>query len=126
MVARQGCVAQINNQLVREWESLGAISRKEVIDNLRSIANKYHDALAVLIKNCKHVANNEEDTCCAICGIGLGWRCENSPDGVCHYHSNNHKVTLVNGNIAILPDDYDDNFESDDWCVFCGEPYERK
>ena len=63
---------------------------------------------------------------CLKCGQGRGWRCKESPDSVCHYRSRNRCIKLLGGALYALPDDYDDSNESDDWCVFCGLPDERK
>jgi len=40
---------------------------------------------------------------CSICGVGLGWYCEESPDKHCHY----------------------DNKHGEE-CIYCGAPEERK
>ena len=69
---------------------------------------------------------------CVICGTSHGWRCKKSPDGVCHYFSNNGKVQLTGNRECDVPqkdeygEDYDAENESDDWCIFCGHPDERK
>ena len=55
-----------------------------------------------------------------------GWECKNSPDGVCHYYSNKGTVHLNNGDAFKLPDDHDKEDESEDCCLFCGQPEERK
>jgi hypothetical protein len=60
-----------------------------------------------------------------------------SPDGVCVYysqagrdeHAGKRVVRLKIGAdwvIHPLPDDHDEGGESEDWCVFCGQPDERK
>jgi hypothetical protein len=63
---------------------------------------------------------------CIKCGQHRGWRCKISPDGVCHYHSKDGCVQLLGGELYKLPDSHDFNGESDDWCVFCVMPKERK
>lgn len=69
---------------------------------------------------------------CLICHRDYGWRCKNSPDGICHYFTqpNGISVNLINGNIDNVQfkksDNYDPEYESYDWCVYCGMPEERK
>lgn len=66
-----------------------------------------------------------------------GWRCLNSPDGVCAYSSEEgtgiyegRRVVFLqyegDSFIHQLPSTYDASNESDDWCIFCGDPEERK
>lgn len=65
--------------------------------------------------------------CCGICGRGLGWRCTESPDGVCHYFTNdNGRVKLIDGTEVELAEPPDPDYESNDSCLFCASPQERK
>jgi hypothetical protein len=63
---------------------------------------------------------------CTVCGQDFGWRCKESPDSVCHYESSNGKVALIDGSMVSIPFDHDPNYETDDSCIFCGHPDERK
>lgn len=93
---------------------------------------------------------------CTICDFGknyedlTGWYCPDSPDHTCYYQSecdlkygffetwknltaeekesrlNQRYVTLLTGLKHMLPSDHDWRHESDDWCIFCGAPEERK
>jgi hypothetical protein len=63
---------------------------------------------------------------CKGCNKDFGWPCSKSPDKVCHYFSYQGHITLINGKKHQLPSSYDDNHESEDWCIFCGAPEERK
>lgn len=58
---------------------------------------------------------------CRECGQDFGWRCKESPDGVCHYDVYDGKVVGVNG------EEYDppENKYGGD-CIYCGHPDERK
>jgi len=47
---------------------------------------------------------------CIICGGHFGWRCKVSPDGVCHYHTEDGKIELSDGT----------------QCIWCGHSSERK
>ena len=67
-----------------------------------------------------------ENAKCLICGGYHGWRCKESPDGVCHYFSKDGKVQLLGNRECDVPIDHDGSGESDDWCIFCGMPEERK
>lgn len=67
---------------------------------------------------------------CTKCNTCYGWRCLKSPDGVCHYFTNpkGKKVELINGKDTKLfkTQDYDPEYESDDFCLYCGLPDDRK
>lgn len=63
---------------------------------------------------------------CQGCGQSFGWRCKESPDGVCHYFSEDGMVELINGNKVSVPANHDADYETDDCCIFCGMPDERK
>ncbi len=49
-----------------------------------------------------------------------------SPDGICHYYTSNNKIILKDGTQIDPPYDHDEDGESEDWCIYCGEPEERK
>jgi hypothetical protein len=72
-------------------------------------------------------------------GNTFGWYCPDSPDHQCHYFSQedgkgNRFVESINGEKIILLKYKVDvkgyvnggSRESYDWCIFCGEPEERK
>lgn len=92
---------------------------------------------------------------CAICGSEFGWWCPASPDHICHYFTIGSSRGTPNmsgcfeddtpgicGKVMLLsrefvtPPGYMDNdqvplarmqqFETDDRCLFCGSPRERK
>lgn len=71
---------------------------------------------------------------CIICESHLGWRCPDSPDGCCYYYSQSESeegpffVRLMNDEKYIIPEyEYSDfAYETDDCCIFCGNPDERK
>lgn len=59
--------------------------------------------------------------------INNSWECANSPDGDCHYYTDEHNVIKLNdGTTYNMGSDHDRENESDDCCLFCGEPEERK
>jgi len=74
----------------------------------------------------------EGSTWCEICGVDFGWHCPVSPDHACHYYSERSVpgmepiVKLNNGGIAYLSSDYEGDWETDDCCIFCHQPNERK
>lgn len=70
-------------------------------------------------------------SCVGGCEQSFGWRCKNSPDGVCHYFSKDGKVQLIDGTTIPVPADVDGcihnpDYETEDVCLFCGHPDERK
>lgn len=85
--------------------------------------------LGQLTKRCTHLIEESpaHAAVCSICGSRFGWWCPKSPDHACHYHTEDgHKmVRLIDGRSAELADDTEGQ-ESDDWCLFCGDPEERK
>lgn len=63
---------------------------------------------------------------CSICGHSYGWRCKESPDGVCHYPpEEGEPIDLLDGTALTMTEKQIDEayYES---CVFCGMPDERK
>lgn len=63
---------------------------------------------------------------CQGCHQYFGWRCKKSPDGVCHYYSEDGKIELIDNTQVPTPEDHDPDYETDDCCIFCGMPDERK
>lgn len=63
---------------------------------------------------------------CTECSTCIGHYCSGSPDKKCHYYSQNKELTLQDGTKYQLPEDYEDDYETEDCCIFCGEPEERK
>jgi hypothetical protein len=86
------------------------------------------------IKTCKHEAieyhtwgkDDHGSATCRICESHLGWYCPESPDRGCHYTSEKGKVELSDGTLVDVPAGHDDSYETDDSCIFCGQPDERK
>ena len=107
-----------------------------------------HRLLMSLKAKCTHVAPNlilnkifkEYDSqSCIICGTYMGHGCGKSPDRVCHYYTTEvngqRGVELFEGKFVPLKDilsegetedDYCMENETDDYCLFCGLPEERK
>ena len=70
---------------------------------------------------------------CKICRSRLGWWCPHSPDYRCHYRTEgvnndgNFVVVLKDGKRHVLEQHPNPNEEeSEDFCLFCGCPEERK
>jgi len=71
---------------------------------------------------------------CETCGEDYNWYCPDSPDHTCHYFSTpgegqfsgTRYVTLIDGTAHTLPQEHDPMYETDDQCIFCGDPEERK
>lgn len=100
-------------------------------------------AIKVLLKQhtekkrqCPHAIAYEVDSSawCELCGEDFGWHCPSSPDHCCHYFSERTApgmepvVKLNNGGTAFLSSEHSENqaYETDDVCLFCGDPQERK
>lgn len=116
---------------------------------LAPLRKRYQD----LKKTCPHnivcnVCHTNEKECapdrefghlgaeCDICELGsefdedLGWFCPDSPDHLCHYFSQEHNqqrcVELLSGQLHPLSLNHKREWETDDQCIFCGNPDERK
>jgi hypothetical protein len=69
---------------------------------------------------------------CLLCQRSFGYRCPDSPDTVCHYYTESvpftaqNGVRLVTGEFVDYPEGHDVENETDDQCIFCGQPEERK
>jgi len=99
----------------------------ELEEDLKSIASKCPHEFRELTDKEKVDRWMSVDAHCLICDNGFGWRCIKSPDHVCHYYSNDGKVELIDGTKVDVPwSDYDAKYESEDGCIFCGMPDERK
>jgi hypothetical protein len=110
-----------------------------------SEAEKY---LGTLITGCKHVLppltdemkhvlktkpweawGGYDSAFCVVCEANFGWRCPTSPDGACHYFSMHGRpgfVRLIDDSEVPVPADHDIDYETDDDCMFCHQPEERK
>lgn len=67
-----------------------------------------------------------EGAVCIHCKEDFGWRCKNSPDGVCYYHSDNGKVWNIFDKQMEVPHYHDSRYETSDSCIWCYLPDERK
>jgi len=115
---------------------------KNKIEYLRHQTGKLSEEINNLVLSCKHhlcdltMAEFADPwmsitPLCEICGTYLGaWRCKESPDKVCHYHTRIHPklkvigVELITGqwDLEFPEDRREDSYE----CVYCGMPEERK
>lgn len=120
-----------------------ALAYRDTIQDAKDKVNEAEQYLANVIRKCKHVlwpldekqreALREGDldwsdssAYCLICNRRFGWRCPDSPDTACHYYTEDGKVELIDGTLIDPPADHDVEYETDDDCIFCGAPDERK
>ena len=105
-------------------------------DRLAKI-QEHRDEITKLTDECRHVFKPLTEkqlgdkwmsvsSVCLGCGQHFGWRCKKSPDGVCHYFSEDGKIELIDGTNVPVSEGHDDQYETDDTCLFCGMPDERK
>ena len=100
--------------------------RKRRIEQLREKVREIQQLLGELKEDCSHkIEKRYSSAYCSICGEDFGWWCPDSPDHVCHYYSEDGEVSLIDGTKVKKPKDASED-ESDDWCIFCGDPEERK
>lgn len=101
-------------------------------DYKRQLAASDAAQRAALCRGCRHCVEPmppaaEYGFChCAICGTNFRWYCPASPDRVCHYWSTDDQVELIDGTSVPVPPRHDASNESSEWCIFCGDPRERK
>lgn len=100
---------------------------KNDIDRLRQ-------RLKDLLSKCTHcIVDQFDDALCEVCDRVFGWWCPTSPDHCCHYTTESvTKDGEVKRYVQLFKGDKDFNFpkenydpESDDCCLYCGEPKER-
>tara|TARA_B100001778_G_scaffold330827_1_gene334022 strand:- start:38991 stop:39323 length:333 start_codon:yes stop_codon:yes gene_type:complete len=98
-------------------------------------AQKDARAALILVKelkaHCEHRIrrfNSSSSAQCDVCGTHFGWFCPKSPDSVCHYETNEESmIELIDGNLSKPGAHWNgQKYETDDCCVFCGAPEERK
>jgi len=115
-------------------ENLRGIISKMSLQERRDRLDKLHKHIIMyneLIRSCPHELQKvSESAWCRICGQYVGWWCPKSPDHLCYYYSesidgDNNKVRLADGTLIDIPERHNPDHESDDWCIFCGLPYER-
>jgi len=123
-------------KIVKSISESGKELKQQIKYIEQDISEKEED-LHLIIKNCPHEfreltpkqIKNEwmsESATCLICGTDFGWRCNKSPDHVCHYFSVDGQIELFDGTKVNVPEDHDSSYENDDECIFCGMPDERK
>lgn len=79
--------------------------------------------------NCPHIISEDRNNNahCKICRHSFGHYCPDSPDNVCHYYTNSENmIQLLIGEEVKPPKDHNKNYESDDYCIYCHSPEERK
>ena len=85
-------------------------------------------ALAQFRQNNRHTLVQQGASAhCTHCTKHFGWYCPQSPDHACHYFSDGDgQVRLINGEDHAVPAGHEIARESEDCCIFCGDPEERK
>jgi hypothetical protein len=80
---------------------------------------QHRDAIRKLIEECPHnfspltpkqLADKwmSVSADCLACNRDFGWRCQKSPDGVCHYIMENGKIPLIDGRNVDPPEGIDE------------------
>ncbi len=71
-------------------------------------------------------AGDSPSALCTHCDKDFGWHCPDSPDNTCHYFTMEGKVRLISGQQIDPPPRHRPDHETEDQCIFCGNPQERK
>jgi len=84
--------------------------------------------LEALLRDCPHNIDPATISArCTMCGEDFGWHCPQSPDQVCHYYTDRDgQVRLLDGSKVEPPSGHDAECETEDDCIYCGQPEERK
>lgn len=107
---------------------------KENLENLNDVQLKYILREFIIAPSCTHekTKRSGDSVICANCNKDFGWFCETSPDETCHYYSEesldseSRFITLKSGMKHLFHPDHNHKNETDDSCLFCGSPEERK
>jgi hypothetical protein len=110
----------------RQFEKMQLAERKMHIDASYAVAH-------ALRETCPHDMAGTDSAWCRVCARTFGWRCPDSPDGVCHYFTvegpgdpPDLRVELIDGRQVKLPEGVDTSYQTHDRCLYCGLPEERK
>ncbi len=116
------------DRFFKEFDKMTHEERKKKLKELREEVSR-------LKKECPHevaaIKKPNKFGCygaaiCMGCGEDFGWYCPDSPDHVCHYYSRKGMVDLLDNSQVHVPESHDSKYETDDSCIFCGHPEERK
>lgn len=107
------------------------IAYKDQLEVLHDLARKADKDYHYALRRCLHVTaynpkERDSSSWCVICDHDLGHYCPDSPDKSCHYWTEDGMIPLNDGTKAAMPEDHDPDYETDDSCIFCGWPQERK
>ena len=79
------------------------LERKIRIETCKKGIAEFNNELIDLVQNCPHeIIRSHDSAICRICDTDFGWWCPKSPDHLCEYE------------------------KGSEWCIWCGEPTERK
>ena len=108
-------------------ESKGLKESRLTYKTIEQFKNDVVHQFHILKKKCNHnITKVHDGAVCSICNQHFGWWCPDSPDHSCHYYSKDGKVELRNGSLVDVPKNHDPYYETDDCCIFCENPDERK
>lgn len=108
---------------------------KEMLAEAKAASEKAYNSYHGLKQSCQHAIGAsfvktkygyEGRASCIICGEYFGHYCPKSSDLHCHYYSVNGYIHLSTGEKIPVAEDHDPRYETDDCCLFCGMPDERK
>lgn len=102
----------------QEYQRLRASCKHELLPVLT-------DRMKAELRKASYASWKYGTASCDICREGFGHRCPDSPDTVCHYFSDDGFVELITG-VKVAVGDPDSDNETEDSCLYCGYPLERK
>lgn len=109
----------------------------QITSALENLSSNELEKLHRIINRCRHpnegVRRKGLSPYCNTCNNYMeGWFCPKSPDKMCYYYSEPTKVdgkfviALRDGTSFPLGEFHLQDYETDDQCLFCGYPEERK
>ncbi len=104
------------------------------MDSLNSARREFRNAINQIKSRCQHVIDKtkSDGTKCKICEESFGWYCPDSEDHSCHYFTEHDEVKdlfyveMINKSKHYMDKMYSGVDETEDTCLFCGDPEERK
>jgi hypothetical protein len=126
-------LGQSLSHIAHPFQHLTNLIKKEIADG--EVKDMQVEAALQILCSHSNLEERNESAVCYNCGsYRFGWYCKDSPDNECHYFSeeleeSKFTIELRDGSRFQLANDYSkksQEYESDDDCLFCGNPEERK
>lgn len=100
--------------------------RKTAIQETTKVLQDSFARLRKLKEGCKHqvgISSSAARASCEICNVAVGWKCNSSPDHICHYETyKDGMVKLLSGQlVAPIHSNAQDDGVENGYCLFCDQ-----